>query len=186
MPVTPFKRDQQQSSSPARSSPLRSSPLNPQYRLNNPPSQRRASSSNHFHVQSRYVRPTANVTGSGSTLGASSSDQNPQKALWRERFRQKCAERVERDRAKYQTATRQRSGTSLGLSDGDMSSEGDEMDVEDGDAMDDSVSECLTSLAVTRLKPTNTLSSTVSSLPRSVDAETMRRKYRTLRRSDLL
>jgi hypothetical protein len=142
-PTTPFpqRRRLQPSSSPISSSPLRSSPLNPNYHLKNPPSQRRASASNQFLVQSRYTRPAnKNSTFFGGII-ASGAEPPPQKAVWRERFRQKCAERSERDRAKYRDAKRTQSEDGLsGTGSSRCDALGDDMDMDEGDAMDDSVS----------------------------------------------
>lgn len=146
-PATPLKREPQQLSSPSRSSPLRSSPLNPEYRHSNPPSHRRASANNHFHVQSRYIRPSTGSSTIPSPFGASGSDSNPQKALWREQFRKKCADRAQRDREKHRNATRAK-GSAAGFGD---SSEGDldDFDLDDDEGVDDPVSVlspcCLTS-----------------------------------------
>lgn len=146
IPTTPLsRRPKAASPSAASSSPLRSSPLNPNYRLNNPPSQRRASANNQFHVQSRYIRPGPSFPLPGDGVGSSSNERDPQKALWRERFRQKCAERVERDRAKFRDAARSRSGGSDATSSRDVTSDDMEMDDNEGEDFDDPVSiQCLT------------------------------------------
>lgn len=142
-PTTPFpqKRRLQSPSSAGGSSPLRSSPLNPNYRSNNPPSHRRASCSNQFVTQSRYLRPVNRGSLSVGNIMASGTEAPPQKAVWRERFRQKCAERAERDRAKYRDARRSLSGDGiLGAGFSPCNSLSDDMDMDEGDAMDDSVS----------------------------------------------
>ncbi|KAF9511994.1 hypothetical protein BS47DRAFT_1346152 [Hydnum rufescens UP504] len=129
MPRTPLR---QASSS---SSPPNSSPLNPNYKYNNPPSQRRASFKTQFQIQSRYTRPPQQrVHVSVNPSALSTSDDTPQKALWRERFRRKCAERSERDRAKFKSAKRHSGGMSSPSDsafdeDADMETEGlDDMD----------------------------------------------------------
>lgn len=142
-PRTPFpqRRPLQSPSSPSSSSPLRSSPLNPNYRLSNPPSERRASSSSQFHVQSRYIRPVNKSPIPVGGIITSGAEAPPQKAIWRQRFRQKCAERAERDRAKYRDAMRLRSGDGMsGAESSQCSDPNDDMDMDEGDAMDDSVS----------------------------------------------
>lgn len=91
----------------------------------------------------------------------------PQAALWRERFRQKCAERAESDRVKYRNAARSRSGigdSNAATSEDAMS---DDIDVEDrdgGDTMDDpvSTSPATQDIAYTRL--TNALTQALQCL----------------------
>lgn len=148
IPTTPLtRRPKDASPSAASSSPLRSSPLNPNYRLNNPPSQRRASANNQFHVQSRYIRPGPSFPLPGDGSGSPSNERDPQKALWRERFRQKCAERIERDRTKFRDAARSRSsnGGSEATSSRHAMSDDMEMDDNEGEDFDDPVSIlCLT------------------------------------------
>ena len=178
-PTTPFpqRRRLQPSSSPSSSSPLRSSPLNPNYHLNNPPSQRRASSSSQFTVQSRYIRPVNKRSTFVGGIIASEAEPPPQKAIWRERFRQKCAERAGRDRAKYRDAKRSQSSDGLpGSGSSRYDAPDGDMEVEEGDVMDDSVSKTTRS-RYTRSERVFVSSFTVFIWPQSGGAKTMLTRY---------
>jgi hypothetical protein len=126
------------------SSPVRSSPLNPNYRLNNPPSQRRASLHNHLHTQSRYTRPVAPNHGLQNDLFSTEASEDPKKAVWREAFRRKCAERAQRDRVDYRVSKRIQAGSDRPEESDALGHVVDEdQDTEYGEGMEDEVrTEC--------------------------------------------
>ncbi|KAF8318634.1 hypothetical protein DL93DRAFT_317905 [Clavulina sp. PMI_390] len=134
LPSTPSNRASRADlSSASSSSPIRSSPLNPSYRNNNPPSQRRASAQNHFQTQSRYVRYSPSSSHHGS---ARMSAEDAQKAFLREKFQKKCAARAERDRARALDTARSR-GSSSGDHTRGLMSDDMETDDNEADGMDD-------------------------------------------------
>ena len=139
-PRTPFTRTTRAESS---SSPTRSSPLNPDYKQNNPPSQRRGSYKNQFQTSSRYTRssklPTSILPSpalSFDNSASGSSTDSAQKALWREKFLQRCAERVEKDKNKFKDGKRSAGGFSRDLG----KDEEDDMDTDEFDGLDNEVS----------------------------------------------
>ena len=137
MPSTPLRRAPSSSSSPPNSSPL-----NPNYKYHNPPSQRRASLKTQFQTQSRYIQlPQQRVHLPINPVAQLNSEETPQKVLWRERFRQKCAERSERDRVKFKSAKKRASGMSS-PSDSAFDDDAD-MEADGLDEMDDDVHDCL-------------------------------------------